>query len=253
MNLPLNVVSTVRPGLLVSLKTAIRGNVSYSKQVLDADRRLETGEQKERWETERTITNPDEHDLAKKARGKIGGLFKGACIQSTFGLLCPEDNEAKLVQVIAESRKIAEDFNKSAVVTRLSVDVLCGRITPDDAAAVRAINSEIRDLMSSMQSGIEGADAEAVRSAANRLRGVGEMLSEEAGGKVKSAVETARAAARQILKSEGRDVDRSAIAKIAELSGAFFDFDEPDAVAAPGTEAHELDLDQMEENYEEVT
>lgn len=242
MNIPTKSISTVRPGYLVSLKTSIRGNVTYVKEVIDPERLTEAGAKQEKWQTERTVSDPAEHEAAKRARSKIGSLFRGACVQSSFGLLCPEANEAALADAIAESRKIADEFNKTSSITRLGVDVLCGRITPDDVAAVRAINSEIRELMGDMTGSISNGDVAGVREAASRLKSVGEMLSVDAQAKVRLAVEAGRGAARELVKTEGKSVDLAAI-KMIEDVGAHFDLSEPAEVGAPrSAPGAELDL-----------
>ncbi len=53
--------STLRPGLLVSVKTSIRGNVTYSTRDLDPDHIESDGSRQARWETERRIADPQEH------------------------------------------------------------------------------------------------------------------------------------------------------------------------------------------------
>ncbi len=43
--------------------------------------------------------------------------------------------------------ELADEFNATARLTRLYVNVIAGRIAPDDVEAVKAINSEVRDLL----------------------------------------------------------------------------------------------------------
>ena len=45
--------NTIRPGLLVSLKTTVRGNVSYQHTDIEPEHLTETGQQLAKWETER--------------------------------------------------------------------------------------------------------------------------------------------------------------------------------------------------------
>src|SRR5690348_7110755 len=47
-------LTTLRPGLLVSLKTSIVGNTEYRRVQLEADHVTEEGTRRARWETERT-------------------------------------------------------------------------------------------------------------------------------------------------------------------------------------------------------
>jgi hypothetical protein len=228
--------STLRPGLLVSLKTSIHGGVNYQKETLDSERMTESGASKVRWETTRTIVDAKEHAAATKARSKAGAIIRGVCAQSAFGLLCPEQDSDKLAAAIKAARDVAEEFNATAKVTRVSVFVLTGRVAPDDVEAVKAINSEIKDLMEAMAEGIDKLDVKAVREAASKAKQVGNVLSADAQARVQMAVEAARNAARQIVKA-GEDasvaIDASAIRRIREQRSAFLDMSDMKEVAAP--------------------
>src|SRR6516165_9924474 len=102
--------STLRPGLLVSLKTSIRGNVKYDATVLEGEHFTADGAMEKRWETTKHIADPAEHERAVKARSKAAATVRGVCSHSAFGLLCPENRTAKLDEAIAEARRIADEF-----------------------------------------------------------------------------------------------------------------------------------------------
>jgi hypothetical protein len=80
------------------------------------------------------------------------------------GCLCPERNEGGLRAAIEAAQEAVREFNQRAALTQIGFYVLIGRVAADDAEAVRAISAEMRELMSDMESGIEGLNAEAVRS-----------------------------------------------------------------------------------------
>lgn len=238
--------STLRPGLLVSLKTTVRGNVSYRKRDIEREHSNDDGATVAKWETERTISDPVEHEAAAKVRSKAWSLISGVCAQSAFGLLCPENSVDKLEEAIAEARKLADAFNAKATLSRIDVHVITGRIAPDDVEAVRAINSEVRDLLANMQSGIDRIDVKAVRDAANRARKLGSMLSPEAEGRIKVAIDAARGAARKIVKAgdqAAQEIDKVAIRKINDMRTAFLDLDDGQEVAAPKAEGRALDFE----------
>lgn len=233
---------TLRPGLLVSLKTSIHGNVHYLKTEIEAQHETADGA-KARWETERTIADPVEHEAAKKARSKAAGLIRRVCKQSAFGLLCPEEDAGRLAEAVRDARVIADEFNKAAQISRLTVYVITGKVSPDDAEAVKAIKSEIRELMEMMEGGVGQADAAAIRDAASRAKELGAMLSEDAAAKVQIAVETARAAATRIVKDGASQAsDEAAVRKIASMRTAFLDLDEVGEIAAPKAKAAALDI-----------
>ena len=236
--------TTLRPGLLVSLKTSLTGNVIYRKKILDAEK-IKDGASIARWETEREIADAAEHEEAKRARTKAGSTIRSVCAQSAFGLLCPEADAAELEKAITEARQIADDFNAGAQLSRISLYVITGRIAPDDVEAVRAINSEVRELIDAMAEGIEKIDVKAVREAASRAKALGSMLNPEAEARIRIAIETARDAARAIVKAGEQaavEIDKRAIRKITEQRTAFLDFDDAGAISAPAAQARALDL-----------
>lgn len=239
---------TLRPGFLVSLKTSCRGNVSYQKQEIETAHLVEeTGAQKARWETTRLISDAAEHERAVKARSEAARKIRAVCTHSAFGLLCPESDAEKLEAAIKAAREIAEAFNETAQLSRVTVYVMTGRIAADDVEAVKAINGEIRDLMDSMQDGIQRLDVKAIRDAATRAKEIGAMLPPDAQARVQIAVETARQAATNLVKAgeaAAREVDQSALRKITEMRTAFLDLDsDGNPVAAPAAEARGVDLD----------
>src|SRR5262245_49180805 len=95
--------STLRPGLLVSLKSSVRGNVSYIRRDLENEEKMKDGSSHSRWETERTIEDLKEHERAVETRTKARNVIGKVCAHSAFGLLCPDTNEKLLEEAIEES------------------------------------------------------------------------------------------------------------------------------------------------------
>jgi len=237
---------TLRPGLLVSLKTSLQGNVSYRKEDIEAPYTTNDGEQVAKWETERTIADPEEFERAQQVRGKAGNCVRGVCAKSAFGLLCPETRVDDLDQAMKEARAMIQDFNTSASCTRLGFYAIVGKVARDDLEAVRAINSEVRDLLSDIESGMRGLDVKVIRDAANKARSLGAMLTPEAAEKIQIAIDTARQCARRIVKAgeEGAvEIDRAAIRKVTEQRSAFLDMDEAREIVAPVAIGRSIDLD----------
>lgn len=236
---------TLVPGLLVSLKTTVSGNVTYAKR--DLGETAEAGALVAKWETERTISDPAEHEAAIKIRAKARSLIVSVCAQSAFGLLCPERRADQLDLAMAEARRLVDAFNRDAKVTRVSVFMIAGRIAAEDAEAVRAINAEMSELMASMSAGLRSLDAGAVREACNKARAVSSMLAPEANARVKAAIEVARKAAREIVKAGeagGIEIDLVAINTISNARTAFLDHDDTTETAAPEAAAgRAIDLD----------
>lgn len=247
--------TTIRPGLLVSLKTSVAGNVSYKRLDLENAHLTDTGEQKARWETERTVTDPAEFEAATKLRSKCRTVISSVCSQSAFGLLCPDDRKEALREAVAEAQALAADFNSRASLTSVAVYVVAGTVAQDDVQAVRAINSEIRDLLTEMEDGLKRLDVEAVRNAANKARGLGQMLSQDAAARVQEAVETARSLARKIVKSgeaAAVEIDEAALRNLKTARTAFLDLDDAVEVQAPEAEGRVVEMEHEEHETDEA-
>jgi hypothetical protein len=236
--------STLRPGLLVAVTTSIRGNVRYRTTDLGTTLTVD-GAEESRWETERHVTDKAEQERASKARSLARSAVQSVCAQSAFGLLCPEAKRDALDGAVAAARAIVDEFNAGASVTRVAFNVLCGRIAPDDAEAIRAINAEMSDLMATMAEGMRNLDVKVIRDAANRARSVGQMLTPEMQDKVQAAIEIARKTAREAVKAAetgAQEIDRAAIARIQEARTAFLDLDEQKTIGEVEHAGRSLDL-----------
>lgn len=237
---------TIRPGLLVSLKTTVTGNVSYRKVDLETAHIDDDGALQASWKTDKTVTDPAEHDEAVKVRGKCRSLITALCAQSDFGLLCRQDNRAELDAAISEAQDRARAFNATSQLTRVTIFAVIGVIAEDDAQATKAINSEVSALLSRMETGVRNLDVEAIRKAANDAREIGKMVTPEASARLKMAIDSARSAARQIVKAgetAAQEVDARAIRAIRESRTAFLDLDDAQEIAAPAVSGRALDLD----------
>ncbi len=238
--------TTLRPGLLVSLSVRTVGNVRYITKTLEAEHLTEGGETRAAWETERIVSDAEELEKSKVARSRCATLIRRVCSLSAFGLLCPEDKAAELETAIADARKVAEDFNATATVSRIGVYIITGRIAADDVEAVKAIKSEVRDLMAEMERGMKTLNVKAIRDAADKAKQMGQMLSADASARVEIAVEVARKAARQISKAGEQaeiEVDQIALQKVASMRTAFLDLEETGAVQAPAAQSRAIDLE----------
>ena len=252
-------IQTIRPGLLVSLSTEIKGGVSYEREEIQAEHVTEDGAKEAEWKTRKRVADADEHERATKARGKARSLIVAQCAQSRHGLLCPVANEGKLAGAIEEARAIADAFNASAIRTRIEVYVVCGRVADSDVEAQKAINAEVRGLLDSMKAAIAAADVKSIRDAADRARELGGILSADVTGKVKDAIDQARRAAREIVKRVQKEGESAAIVveklKVDAIEAARFAFLDMDATApvqasAPAVAA--IDLDTVPEPTPEL-
>lgn len=229
-------VQTIKPGLLVSLKTYVRGGVRYDRVELDEHREGEAAVLK--WETTRTIEDQAEYEAANELRGRAQALVRGVCVPTTFGLLCPEDRESRLSEAVAQARELTREFNQAARICRVDVCVLKGRIARDDEEAARAIAGEARDLLEQMERGIASADVATIREAAQKAKQLGAVLTDGQAERIGKAVEIARKAAREIVKrvekgKESLDVVLGDV-NLQPIESARFAFLDLEGQAAPG-------------------
>lgn len=239
-------VTTLRPGLLVSLKTSLVGNVVYDKETINGEYKTEEGALKSKWQTEKTVIDPDEHAAAVKVRSKASSLIRSVCARSAFGLLCPADKAKELEQAIAAAREEIGNFNAAASLSRVYVYVITGRIEPNDAEAVRAINSEVRDLLADMETGVKNIDPIAIREAASRAKNLGSMLSPDAAARIQIAIDAVRSTARKIVQAGEQTAiaaDDVAFRRINEARTAFLDLDDAKEIGETVAESRAVDFD----------
>jgi hypothetical protein len=237
--------TTLRPGLLVGLQTSIRGNVSYVKRDIVTGHIVENGEHVAKWETERTISDPAEYARATKVRSDARGLIVKVCVPTAFGPICPEADAADLDAAIVKARKLCDEFNRTAEVTRVKFYIMTGRVASDDLEAVKAINGEVRDLLADMTDGVKNLDAKVIREAAAKAKSIGAMLTPDAQARVEVAIKAAREQATKIVAAgEGAaaEIDRRVIRVLTEARTAFLDLDGADEIARPAAEGRALDL-----------
>jgi hypothetical protein len=224
--------SKLRPGLLVSLKTSVKGNVSYRKQEIERDHAIDDQARRAKWETTRTIANAEEHAEATVVRGKARYQIARVCADTAFGLLCPEANREELATAIDDARAMIEAFNARATITRLDLYAIIGVVAADDAEAARAVSAEMRELVAEMAAGVESLNPDKIREAANRARALGKILSADGKARVQEAIDSARKAATAIAKAAqagetaATAVSQAALDKLESARTAFLDMDD---------------------------
>lgn len=245
--------STLRPGFLVVVRTSIRGNTSYVTTDLGTTVTAD-GAEEARWETNRLVRDKAEQERAVKARALARSAIQTVCAHSDFGLLCPQDKGDRLDGAIAKAQGIVDEFNDTSELTRISFNVMCGTVAPDDARAIRAINSEMRELIEDMQRGINSLDVDAVRKAANKATSVGKMLETGAQETVKKAITLARAAATEIRKAgdvAAVEIDQATMQRLTEARLAFLDLEEAGQVGEVVHVAPAVDLEPEAVGWDE--
>lgn len=191
----------VRPGFLVVLNTSVKGGVTYHRQDLE-DRENADGAHVHKWETEKIVSDPEEHETACAIRLKVRSLVRAACYYTPFGHIVPTDEVENLDAKLAEARQLVDEFNADAKTCRVRFSLMRGEIAEDAAEAVSAVADEVKDLMEQMQGAIAGGKVGDIRNIANRANTMSRLLEAESEGKdhLSRAVRAARKIARAITK-----------------------------------------------------
>jgi hypothetical protein len=111
---------------------------------------------------------------------------------------------------------------------------------------VKAINSEVSDLLAQMETGLRNLDVKSIRDAAAKAKGIGQMLSPDAAARIQIAIDAARESAKKIVKAgetAAAEIDLRAIRTVTDMRTAFLDIDEAKEIAAPKQEARALDFE----------
>lgn len=242
--------STLKPGFLIGLKTAVKGNVTYEKETLEEEHVLRNGAEKVKWATERTIADPEEHRAANQVRMKARLLIVNECANTGLGLLCPESNMQRLQLATKEAKRIIKEFNATSTLSKVSFGVVAGRVARDDVEATRAIKNEVRELIDAMAAGVKNLEPDTIRKAANQARNIVDMLNPTAAVSLKGVVDVSRSVARKITKAgeaAAQTVDREAIKQIAQARTAFLEIeDEPINLEEAEAEARAIEMEPVE-------
>lgn len=209
----------MRPGLLVALKTHVRGGVEYRREDLEGD---DEGKFV-KWETTRLMEDPAEHDAAVKAAGAASRLVSKLCVHTEFGLLCLLTKEGELDAAVAEARAKVNAFNEQAKTCKIQVHTVKARIADNDAEAIRALVDEARDLLDAMQLGIKNADVEAIRDAATALKSkrLADIMTPQSSSWVNTAMEAARETATALVRRAG-NLGNTALNSVIEVETESF-------------------------------
>lgn len=243
-------IRAIRPGVLVSLKTRIRGNVKYQKRDIEYAHTDEYGYQRSAWETHKIVFDPAEQTRASQVCSRSRYLVARLCASTDHGLLCPDDRVEQLNDAIAEARALAAEFNASSVYTSVEVNVVRGRVVADDMETARAIFAEQERFLQEIAEGLQRLDVKEVRAICKRALSAGQILSPNANATVKAAVAAARGACNRIVEAGEQvavEIDQATLDTISMARNSFLDFDfEEVEVEQPTLGGRAVDFDVEE-------
>lgn len=222
-------ISKIKPGLLVSVKTRQHGGVSYTKRDIEAPRVTESGAQVSRWETDKFVYDPDETERAQQVANRARYLVTRHCVKTEMQqLLCPNDRRAELRAAVAEARALVADFNEGASFTEIQIDVWVGEIVDNGVDAAQQIFASQQAFLNEMIEGLKELDPKKVRTAINKSRDLGQMMTGQANEMLIEATRVAESARQRIIAAGENAIvaiDLEAITKIGSVRNSFLDFD----------------------------
>lgn len=232
----------IRPGMLVTLSTAIRGGVTYEREDLGEERRPD-GAEVEEWRTVKVTVDPEEHEEAVRVRSRVRSLMKSACVSTPFGFVCPVDDLPALDAAQAEADRLVREFNAGATHCEVRYASLRGEIAENAREAIEAIRSEIGALLRDYEDTIRAGDIRSARDIATRATQMNRLLEQESAGsgRLADAIREGRKIARLIVKrveKGGEELaDVLAEANLSPVSQARFAFLQEYELSEPESDA----------------
>lgn len=244
--------TTIRPGYLVNIRTSIKGNVEYTKS--EETVRTEGGTEVSEWTTERLVKNAKEQAEAVEIRSKARQMVAGICIQTEFAMLCLASRRAELDEAFDRARALCVEFNRNSTYTRIKFVGVAGFIADNDETAIKAIRSEMTELLEEITAGIDGLDPERVKDAAARAKKIGNMLPDEMQVRLNDTLKDVRKVAKKMVEAGEQvaiEIDAEVLNKITFARTAFLDIDGGEALEAPEDDTgRAVDLHPAEDGVE---
>lgn len=170
---------SIRPGILVGLRTSVKGGVEYTrldKGIVEED----DGAVVEKWDTEKKTLDPEEHRLASAARNRARYLIKSTCAQTPFGLIAQD--EERLEESVRAAKQHIREFNQQAQHSIVQIHVIRARFAADDAEAAESIRAALQDLLERLEGLTARGDVDGVRNLCNQEANDLRRLIEESTG-----------------------------------------------------------------------
>ena len=186
----------LKPGVLVVVKSSVRGGAEYDRQELSTDGLDPAGAKQIRsWQTVQRVSDPDELAEARRVRGyAVGAIWNRASV-TPYGLIVSDDRLEALAEAVERARERVDAFNAKARHVRVTLRVLKTRLVPEEAS--EAFEAEAEETLEDLEARVdaESLDVEETRKAADRATALAEVLDGSLASRVLAKIQEARAAA----------------------------------------------------------
>lgn len=232
-------IRRILPGVLVSLKTRTRGNVSYTKWDLERPHPTESGAEVSTWQTRKYVYDPAEAKEASQVANRARYLVSRVCVTTELDhLLCPAERRDELKDAIDEAKELVAEFNARASYTEVDISVVLGEVTDDAVNVAQTIMADTQKFMEQMQQGLRELDPKKIKAAIDKSRKLGQMMAPRDNLMVLQAAAAAEEARKRIIDAGEQVVvaiDAETIARIGTIRNSFLDFDTVDEVYPEAT------------------
>lgn len=195
-------VLKLRPGFLVCFSTRVENGVEHLKSQV-REEVLPDGAVRKEWQAATIIHDPEEFKAVSVLRSRVRNIMKGVTTNTGFALMCPREDEQRLSAAITEMDALALGWNETSKVYKLRVSTVLAEIAENKADAIKAIKSEVVDLLARMEAATRAGSVRDIRAAANEAAQKVALLdleSEDGDDEIAQALAVARGVARKIVK-----------------------------------------------------
>ena len=198
---------TLKPSILVAASISRVGGVTYSREP-GKEEIVGEHEHKE-WTTIRDVPNRTLLLKADTIASQCRRLLGQVCYRTSFGLICPKDQEAALKDAVTKIRALIDQANGELTEIRLAGSFVRGEIVTDDAELAEAISRDLRQFFQELQAALEACDVRKIRQTVAAIRGVDQLLEPKQSAALQAAVKASRKIASTIVQEvekKGRQI-----------------------------------------------
>lgn len=203
----------VRPGIFPNIRTSVidkyYGATDKDHQVL-VDRIRADGCSERKTQNTTVRVDPEEWDLATKARSKARSLVVSVCAKTPWGLIADLDREDELAGAFLMARAQVDDFNAESTHYEVKASWFPGITTGTDASEAANVRVEVIDMVNRLDAALKSADVRNIRKiCGDELRQVNMLLDPdiEQHKAVKALIRRAQETARALVKAGEDNAD----------------------------------------------
>jgi len=196
----------LKPSFIIVGDVAVRGGVQYT--VNNPDEWEEGSEHHKRWETHRTIFDPEEYNSGRATKARLQRQLNEVCTRSAIGLICPYEFEDRYREIVESIKSEIKDWNDIAKTCKLSFYPVEFEIEGANQKVAEALMRQLIELMEDLREALNKGDFKEVRNLLRNKKGFSEILPDDLGQDLREALESAREQAKELAKQARENADQ---------------------------------------------